>query len=335
MSRILHLTESGGGVVEVIKNIAEIDKKNKHSLLVRRRDFSSNSINKSTDSLQIYFWEGNLFKGYLEYRKLSCRLNFDIVHFHSSRAGALRFLFRGAYRAYSPHCFAFERQDISRHFKRIYELIERKLLHHTDGFLAVNEFELSWALQGNQNMALSLYEYVEESKSRNAVEKCIIGLGRICVQKNPNRFIEIVNALRKESKNIKVIWIGDGDEDLTKNLLDNEITVTGWIDSEGVDSYLEKGSILLHTATWEGMPIVFYEAWSCGLPIFALGASYLEGISRVNVFNSDAEAVEKILAELREPSINQNFVIDRGSAESNLQKFYADIVNVGRGVASA
>ena len=102
-----------------------------------------------------------------------------------------------------------------------------------------------------------------------------------------------------------------------------------------MDSYLEKGSILLHTATWEGMPIVFYEAWSRGLPIFALSASYLEGISRVNVFNSDAEAVKKILAELREPSINQNFVIDRGSAESNLQKFYADIVNVGKGVASA
>jgi glycosyltransferase involved in cell wall biosynthesis len=335
MSRILHLTESGGGVLEVIKNIAEIDEKNKHFLLVRRRDFSSNSINRSTDSLQIYFWEGNLFRSYLEYRKLSRKLKFDIVHFHSSRAGGLRFLFRGVHRAYSPHCFAFERQDISRYFKRIYELIERNLLHQTDGFHAVNELELSWAFKANQSMTLSLYEFVEGSKSRNAVEKCIIGLGRICVQKNPNRFIDIVNALRKESENIKVIWIGGGDENLTKSLLDNGITVTGWIDSESVDSYLESGSILLHTATWEGMPIVFYEAWSYGLPIFALSASYLEGISRVNIFNSDAEAVKKILAELREPSINLNFVIDRSSAENKLQKFYADILNVGNGVSNA
>lgn len=335
MYRILHLTESGGGVLEVIKNIAEIDKKNEHFLLVRKRDFSSNSINKNTDSLQIYFWEGNLFRSYLEYRKLSRRLHFNIVHFHSSRAGGLRFLFRGVHRAYSPHCFAFERQDISRYLKKIYELIERILLHQTDGFLAVNEVELNWAFKAKHSVIISLYEYVGKSKSRNAADKCIIGLGRICVQKNPNRFIDIVNALRKKSEDIKAIWIGGGDENLTKSLLDNGITVTGWIDSESVDSYLESGSILLHTATWEGMPIVFYEAWSYGLPVFALSAGYLKGISRVNIFHSDAEAVDKILAELRSPSINLNFVIDRWSAEKKLQKFYADISNVGKGISNA
>lgn len=335
MTRILHITEAGGGVVEVIKNIAEIDTINDHSLLVRKRDFSSNSINSINTSLQTHFWEGNLFRAYLKYRKLSHKLNYDIVHFHSSRAGGLRFLFRGVYKAYSPHCFAFERQDINSFYKRFYELIEKILIHQTHGFLAVNKFELNWSYQANQNMALSLFEFVEVSKTRNEVEKCIVGLGRICVQKNPKRFITIINALRKEFENINVIWIGEGDTNLTKNLLENEITVTGWIDSESVDSYLAKASVLLHTATWEGMPIVFYEAWSFGLPIFALSASYLEEISGVHVFKSNSEAVKLILSELREPSLNPNHVIDRKKAEAKLQKFYTDILNVDNGAQNA
>lgn len=327
MSRILHITEAGGGVVEVIKNIALVDETNHHSLLVRRRDFSSNSLESIPDSLQVHFWKGNLLKAYVEFLKLSRQVDFDIVHFHSSRAGGLRLIFRGVKKAYSPHCFAFERQDINRFYRKVYETLERNLIRHTDGFLAVNNLESRWAFENNPKIVLSQYEYVTERKSRKVIGNCVVAVGRICVQKNPIRFIEIINSLRQETKYLEVIWIGEGDKVLTKILRNNNITVTGWIDSEGVSEHLERASILLHTAMWEGMPIVFYEAWSYGVPVFAFSASYLEGISRVNVFHSDKEAVKQILTELREPEMNQSFAVDKRIAVEKLCKFYTEILN--------
>jgi len=326
MTKILHLTEAGGGVLEVIKNIAEIDKKNQHILLARKRDFSSNSLDKSMASLEVVFWRGNLLKAYLKFLKLNRESHIDIVHFHSSRAGVLRVLFRGIKRVYSPHCFAFERLDINLLARKFYYAIERLLLHFTDGFLAVNKFELEWVTHTQLQIATSRYEYVAERKLRKETEQSLIGIGRICIQKNPDRFINIVNALRHETSNLKVIWIGEGDQELTNKLRENNIIVTGWLDSERVNAILRSGSMLLHTAKWEGMPVVFFEAWSIGLPIYALAANYLEGIARVNIFNSDTDAVNQILEELTKRRLNSVYVVDKKRAVSRLNEFYSRVL---------
>ena len=65
MLNILHITEAGGGVLEIIKNLIEIDSKNHHILLARRRDFSSQTIERSDLNFEVYFWDGHSIR----YRK--------------------------------------------------------------------------------------------------------------------------------------------------------------------------------------------------------------------------------------------------------------------------
>src|SRR6185295_18437782 len=73
----------------------------------------------------------------------------DVVHLHSSMAGALGRLQpplpgRPAV-VYSPHCFAFERRDILRERRWAYRLAEFVLARRTDAFICVSPHEAQLA----------------------------------------------------------------------------------------------------------------------------------------------------------------------------------------------
>ena len=326
MANILHITEAGGGVLEVIKNLADLDRVNKHSLLVRRRDFSSNALTEFTRNMDIFYWKGPLIFAFREYRTLKLNYPFDVIHFHSSRAGVLRMLFFGKRKVYSPHCFAFERTDLNKFSILFILLIEKFLMNFTHGFLAVNGFEYQWATNLKSILIVSQHKYVAKIQLRKEKKDLLIVVGRICTQKNPMEVIRIVKELRNKHYNFEVIWIGDGQEDLTSLLIQNGIQVTGWLKSREVYDYLKSSTALLHTAKWEGMPIVFFEAWATGIPIFALNANYLNGISKVRVFNTTEEAVELLASEFDIPSEVPSFIIDRDEAMTNIENFYQRVI---------
>ena len=322
MSNILHITEAGGGVIEVIKNIIETDSKNQHQLLIRYRDFSSLGVESSDLEFDIHFWDGHLFKAIRKYKEIHRSKEIDIVHFHSSRAGLLRLLIYGPAKVYSPHCFAFERLDLAPFLRWIYRLAELILLRFTNGLLAVNSFEADWASKNSSTVKTSIYEFVASPGDKIHDTKRIISVGRICRQKNPEKFVQIITSLRKIGLKLDAIWVGDGDWSKREILENNGIQVTGWLHKDEVVQYLRNSRILLHTAEWEGMPVVFYEAWSIGLPIIAAQARYLHNINGVTSFQSTVQAVELIELELKNESKVQYKVIGKEIAFQKLQDFY-------------
>lgn len=328
MTNILHITEAGGGVIEIIRNIIETDSKNQHTLLVRRRDFSSLTIERTDLGFDVHFWDGHLFKAIKSYRKINRLKNIDIVHLHSSRAGLLRLLIVKPRKVYSPHCFAFERLDIPSVLRLAYRVVELILLRISDGFLAVNASELDWANKRSTRVRTGMYEYVASPGSRIRNTKKIISVGRICTQKNPDQFAQIILSLRQRGLDVEAIWIGDGEKKKRKFLESCGIQVTGWRSSEDVIKHLKTSRVLLHTASWEGLPVVFYEAWSIGLPIIAADASYLTNLTQVNRFQSVAEAVELIELELKKESRLDPKVKSKGTADQELQDFYGEL-NLG------
>ena len=98
--------------------------------------------------------------------------------------------------------------------------------------------------------------------------------------------------------------------------------MTGWRPSEDVASLLKSSRILLHTAKWEGMPVVFYEAWSIGLPIIAVEADYLAGVSAVSRFQSIVQALDLIKLELKTESRMEPKVKSKRIASQEIHDFY-------------
>ena len=136
-------------------------------------------------------------------------------------------------------------------------------------------------------------------KLRDKREKKIVTIGGIRSQKDPENFAKIAKEVREKDQIITFSWIGDGDNESKKLLIDSGVEVTGWIDTTDVKNILLNSTIYLSTAKWEGMPISILEALACGLPTIAFNcpgnADIIKDRDIGFVFNSNDEAINKIL----------------------------------------
>lgn len=143
-------------------------------------------------------------------------------------------------------------------------------------------------------------------KDDNEYDNDIIFLGRLTYQKNPERFINIIENVKKEINNVKVAIVGDGDlrekiESLIKekNLSEN-IKMYGFVSNPY--KLLSQSKALIMTSRSEGTPMVALEAMSVGLPIISTPVDGLKEIviNDENGFLSDsneelANAIIKLL----------------------------------------
>ncbi len=110
----------------------------------------------------------------------------------------------------------------------------------------------------------------------------IVFIGRLSLQKNPLRFIEIANQLVKKDSKIVAAMIGSGElegvcrDRIQKLHLGKKIILTGFI--ENPYSVLAKSKILCMTSDWEGYGLVAIEALSLGIPVVATPVGGLTGI---------------------------------------------------------
>jgi glycosyltransferase involved in cell wall biosynthesis len=90
----------------------------------------------------------------------------------------------------------------------------------------------------------------------------IVLCGRITAQKNPALANRIAAASPPQWR---WTWLGDGELRDTV-LAGGRISVAGWIPRAEVLGRIAAADVLLHTSSWEGMPIAVLEAMSLGLP---------------------------------------------------------------------
>lgn len=90
----------------------------------------------------------------------------------------------------------------------------------------------------------------------------IVLCGRITAQKNP----ELACAIAETSPpDWRWTWLGGGDlEDLVRAR--SRIAVTGWLPRSEALARLAAADVVVHTSSWEGMPIALLEAMALGLP---------------------------------------------------------------------
>lgn len=202
------------------------------------------------------------------------KINPDVIHLHSSKAGVLGriayfFLFKKKKVFYTPHGYAFLRTDISKSSRKLYSIIEKSFQRLFGGTIVAcgdTEFEIakkigSSKLVRNGVDIPTIREYFLPYQN----SKLTVGiLGRITAARNPKLFNDI--ALKFPDFNF--IWIGDGE--LSHFITSENIKITGWImDKNIVFETLNSIDIYLQTSLWEGLPIALLEAMVLEKPIIA------------------------------------------------------------------
>jgi len=289
--KVVHIIEAlGGGVYTYFRDLStyfgddEIKRHIKTTIIYsgNRKEINREKI-KSDFSGNINLLEVNMLRKFSPFQDLKSviqltkelkKINPDVIHLHSSKAGVLGriayfFLFKKKKLYYSPHGYSFLRSDIAKPIQKIYWLIEKSTQALFGGVTIAcgdTEFEIAQKI-GKSKLVRNGVDIntIRQNFVENKNDKLTVGiLGRITYQKNPILFNEI--ALNFPDFNF--VWIGDGE--LNSLLIAPNIKITGWLfDREGILKELNSIDVYLQTSLWEGLPIAVLEAMALKKPIIA------------------------------------------------------------------
>lgn len=214
------------------------------------------------------------FNALLKLRKILKVEKPDIVHLHSSKAGVLgRIACSGIIKRdkvfYSPHGYAFLRQDISPMTQKAFRQIEKSVQFFFGGItIASGETELEFAKKIGKTcfvrngIDFKNQKFIQASKEN---QKFTVGtIGVLHAQKNPKGFNEI--ALKMPDVNF--VWIGNGE--LANQITAPNVTITGWVATrEELLSRASTFDVYIQVSLWEGLSIAILEAMALGKPIVA------------------------------------------------------------------
>jgi glycosyltransferase involved in cell wall biosynthesis len=225
-------------------------------------------------------------------QRLFAQRQFDIVHTHSAKAGALGRW--AAHRAGVPlivhtyHGFPFHPfQSWARH--AAYVGIERRLAAITDVVLAVGTGVATEALQRGLARPESLRtvtpvvdgRVVVQTSETRALARERLGIpldvpvvgtvGRLDFQKAPEHFVAAIASLRH--RQAVGVWVGGGPmlaevrELVARRGLENRLLLAG--ERRDVPDLLPAFDVFAMSSRYEGLPCVVVEAMRCGLPVVA------------------------------------------------------------------
>lgn len=239
MKKILMVCESfGGGVFAYLTQLSNYlsnyyDIYIAYSLRKQTPKNYKDIINKNIHLIELKnFSFKTILKSIKELKEIQTEIKPDIIHMHSSIAGAIgriAFNSKTSRLVYTPHGYSFILMGnfVTRSFYALAEFLlgfkncitltcckseddvaSKLTRQHTfiETGLNIQEFsKLTSNLVNNGNHKINVFT-----------------IGRICKQKNPSLFNEIA----KKFPSIEFIWIGDGE--LEKKLNAKNVNITGW-----------------------------------------------------------------------------------------------------------
>jgi glycosyltransferase involved in cell wall biosynthesis len=348
MIKVLHVVESfGGGTLRLLATLCRATEGavDAHVLHGNRDEGASTRPDGFPSSVSFTPWPvGRSVSPRADARAIGAlkdtvaRLAPDLVHAHSSKAGALvRLAFPdgGLPVVYSPHCYAFQRRDIATAMRAAYWGIERLL-----GLLPHVTVACGLAEYGSARLVSRSPVYIPNMVDLAAIDGTAgspdarrpggggalrIGTaGGIRPQKNFPLYCAIAAAL--EDTGMTFVWVGGGDIPPTVTVPAN-LEVTGWQSHAGALARLAACDVYVQTSLWEGLSIAILEGMALGLPILTTPAPgnpelVIEGhngflcasaagfVQRLRQLDSDRTAVARMGAASRR-LIGENYAIER------------------------
>lgn len=151
-----------------------------------------------------------------------------------------------------------------------------------------NEYKYSHCIKNFKVISnpIDLSQIAPENEEKNE-EYDIIFLGRLTEQKNPIRFLNIINKLKRKNPSIKVVMLGDGELKydcemyIKKNNLINNVYLKGF--KKNRFDFINFSKIMCITSQWEGFGLMAIEALALGKPVLSTSVGGLVNIVDNNV----------------------------------------------------
>lgn len=254
---------------------------------------------------------------------------FDVLHGHSSKAGALvRLLPRQipGVRIYTPHAFRTMDPELGVPGKWAYGLIERMLAPRADRIITVSAAEhrhaTALAISAERLKTVVNGAALPASATRSLARKAMglvpgdvaVGfIGRLDAQKAPLCFIEAATAAANTAPMLRAIVIGDGSLRAAAEARDTAgvARFMGWQDGPALFPGLD---IFCMTSQYEAMPYTLLEAVLAGVPIVTSAVGGVEETVRdgengyVLSIGSSAEAfAERLSILVNDPDMRRAF----------------------------
>jgi glycosyltransferase involved in cell wall biosynthesis len=242
-------------------------------------------------------------KAAIELRKIYKQYRPDIIHLHSSKAGALgRLIFPANKVVYTVHGF-----DSIRLAFRKFLPVERILQRRCSAIVGVSNYDENnlRAESINRNIA-TIYNgiakpdcgAVKRLEVLSRYPKSVLCIARLQPPKDPTLFIETARLLPQYG----FVWIGNqepvehlGDIPSNCHFLGNMVNA---------GAYCAQADMFMLPSNYEGLPMVIIEAMSCGKPVVAsdvggvseIVRNDINGYTLPNRAELFAEKIEEILS---------------------------------------
>jgi glycosyltransferase involved in cell wall biosynthesis len=240
-------------------------------------------------------------------RRLDRARRYDLVHAHSSKAGALMrgVMPRRRRLIYTPHCPAFVAAFGPA--RALYWAVEQALVPRTGVIVACSEWErriLTSRLAGAhvrliRNGVPSCAD-TEPDARLAALPKPLVGfLARLDPQKDPLAFVHAVTDMPTGSA--AVVGNGTLEGEVREAIGDGPIAVLPF--EPPVERYLRAFDLYVLPSRWESLPLAVLEAMACGVPVVATdvggtGEAVRDGVTGRLVPAGDPHALAGAIARL-------------------------------------
>jgi glycosyltransferase involved in cell wall biosynthesis len=214
---------------------------------------------------------------------------FDIVHAHSSKAGALARVAAfgtGAATVYTPHAMRTMDPTLNPAVRGIYRVIEVGLARTAcNAVIAVSEYERSHIIAAGVPSS-KVYLVTNgipplPHRDRSAIraelgiapEEMAIGfIGRLVAQKAPGRFVSTLASVARRAPHVRGILVGSGPLQAEAHGLAREAGIFDrivWVTDRPGPALLPAFDVLMMPSLYEAMPYVLLEALASGVPVIA------------------------------------------------------------------
>ena len=199
----------------------------------------------------------------------------DVVHLHSSKAGALGRLLSlvcpGPRWFFSPHGLSFLQKAAGRIKNAVFLTLEKLLARIPVTFIACSPSEAEQIRTHLSRRVVVVPNAVDLAilpQARGGTGVVRIGtVGRVTTARHPELFAEV--ARRSGRDGVEFVWIGGGEASGEAALRAAGVHITGWVDRARALEELGRLDIYLQTSRWEGLPVAVIEAMGAGLPVIA------------------------------------------------------------------
>lgn len=290
--RVLHVAEAfGGGLLETVRIVAERGAREgaSHTIAYGRRPETPADPRGSIDArvgLVALDWRRRApltqFSAARALRRLGRELEPDVIHLHSSFAGAVGVAaLRGlAPLLFTPHSFASSLRDASATRRLALRQAERQIVRGADVVGAVSESEAEIARRLGAHRVVCVPNGIPELDQVSWSEALdggsdrprVIAAGRLIEQRRP---LACARILSQVSEVADIAWIGGGGpegplkREATAALSAAGAGPSGWLPREQVLSELRRSAAYLHWTSWDGQALSLLEAMACDTVVVA------------------------------------------------------------------